>query len=258
MRRLGHVRGSFSAIILCLSSACSSAQSDNSQVQIEEVILTNVNSLSVSAQDQLRSSLEGQTFTRNELSEVSNRVKDAYQQEGFFQVKVAEQQVTDLGGEPLHHVSVTVPIASEGRRFTLATITFINNKQFSTDQLRSAFPINDGDVFDTAKIRAGLGAIRVIYGDQGFVTFTPVPDTQVTESAGTVSLVVDLDEGKRFVYGKLGSFTNVPPTMASKVRDFWREHEGQPYRPNEWREFINSAFADERHIPGCGNIRLDY
>lgn len=256
MEHVYHLRGACLAAIVCLFCASLPAQSVSSQVQIENLILSNAGDLSVSAQDQLKNSLEGRTFGRNELGEISDKVKDVYQQEGFFQVKIGEQQVTDLGGEPLHHVSVTVPIASEGRRYYLATITFKGNKEFTSDQLRNSFQMNDGDIFDSAKIRSGLDAMRVVYNERGFINFTPVPDTQVNESRGTVSLVVDMDEGKQFVYGKFGTFYNVPPTIAQKVRAFWQQHQGQTFRPDEWNSFVNTLLSSEKNLPDCSNTRL--
>lgn len=68
---------------------------------------------------------------------------------------------------------------------------------FPAGELRPQFPIAAGEIFNTAKIRQGLDALRKTYASNGYVDFTPVPVTIVDDKDRTVSLQIDLQEGPR-------------------------------------------------------------
>jgi Surface antigen variable number repeat len=62
----------------------------------------------------------------------------------------------------------------------------------------TCFPIKNGDVFDRAAIAKGLENLRLAYGEFGYVNFTSVPETQFNNEGQTISLNIDMDEGKQF------------------------------------------------------------
>src|SRR5262249_42085247 len=101
--------------------------------------------------------LFARTFDSSKLQEDAERVRQAYQEHGYFKVIVADPQ-TQLrdkpGGftfiPPFHKgagkaMDLTLPI-EEGEKFKLKAINFKNNKAIlNTALLRSLFPIKDGD-----------------------------------------------------------------------------------------------------------------
>ena len=93
---------------------------------------------------------------------------------------------------------ITIPV-EEGQRYRLKDITFTGNKAVkNTQALRSLFKIKDGDVFDTEAIRKGLESLRKAYAALGYINFTPVPNTDADDEKRTISLRIDVDEGKQF------------------------------------------------------------
>jgi outer membrane protein assembly factor BamA len=64
--------------------------------------------------------------------------------------------------------------------------------------LRSLFPMHEGDLFSRAAVGEGLGNLRNAYSQSGYVNFTSIPNTQIDESTRTISLAIDMDEGKQF------------------------------------------------------------
>lgn len=66
---------------------------------------------------------------------------------------------------------------------------------------------------DSIALRLAKGSITcaLLIANWGFINFTPIPNTQVDESALTISLVIDFDEGKRFY---VSSALSVSTTMS--------------------------------------------
>src|SRR5436853_237305 len=58
--------------------------------------------------------------------------------------------------------------------------------------------IFEGDVYDRVGIAKGLENLRLAYGEFGYVNFTAVPETQFHDERQTISMNIDVDEGKQF------------------------------------------------------------
>ena len=131
-------------------------------------------------------------------SEVAERVRQSWQDRGYFKV-TARADAHLLTSSPVNgQIAVAVHI-EEGQQYRLEEIRFKNNRAITNVQaLRSLFPINDGDVFDRAAIAKGLENLRFAYGEFGYVNLTSVPNTRFNEKQQTISLDIDMDEGKQF------------------------------------------------------------
>ena len=68
----------------------------------------------------------------------------------------------------------------------------------SAEQLRSEFPITDNEIFSRDKVTSGLENLRKLYGKYGYINFSPAPSTEIDEINKTISLTIDIDEGKPF------------------------------------------------------------
>jgi|ERR1017187_2577165 hypothetical protein len=76
---------------------------------------------------------------------------------------------------------------------------FGNNRAISNEKfLRDLFPLKDGEIFSRKEIAKGLDNLRFAYGQLGYVNFTAIPNTRINEEGQTISLEVDVDEGKQF------------------------------------------------------------
>ncbi len=104
-----------------------------------------------------------------------------------------------LTSRPLEsRIAVSLQV-HEGQQYRLGGITFKNNRAIRSEQvLRSLFAIKDGDVFNVAQVSEGLEKLNAAYRQFGYINFTSVPDTRFNEEDQTISLDVDLDEGKQF------------------------------------------------------------
>jgi len=157
--------------------------------------------------------LEGlfaKTYDATKLEEDTERVRDAYQNQGYFKVTIQDPktEIHDTGSKGFHipligkgpgkAVDITMQV-EEGDRYKLGRITFKNNKAINNvAALRAQFPIKDGDTFSREKVGKGLENLRKAYGSLGYINFTSVPSPTFDEDKKLIFLDIDVDEGKQF------------------------------------------------------------
>ena len=188
--------------------------------------------------------LMARTYDATKLTEDAERVRMAYQHKGYFKALVQDPktQIRDSRSSLLHlpgvqkpgkRVDITVPI-EEGERYRLAGIKFSGNKAITNTQfLRRLFDMKDGDIFDTELVRKGLENLRKAYGELGYINFTPVPDTKIDEEKKSISLDIDLDEGKPFYVRRI-EFSGNTTTRDKVIRRELAVEEGQVYNSRLW------------------------
>ncbi len=185
------------------------------------------------------------TYDATKLDEDTERVRNEYQNRGYFKVIVNQPktQIHDTGHKGFHipliqagpgkAVDITMPI-EEGDRYTLGSITFKNNKAVSNVKaLRGLFPIKDGDVFSRDKIAKGLENLRKAYGEQGYINFTSVPETRFDDDKKLIFLDVDVDEGKQFYVRRI-EFVGNTTTRDKVIRREIALEEGNIYNSRLW------------------------
>ena len=188
--------------------------------------------------------LFARTYDSTKLTEDAERVRYYYQTKGYFKALVGDPktQIHDTSGvkwyfpfksSPGKAVDIAIPV-EEGQRYRLKEITFSGNKAIKdTRALRTLFKIKDGDVFDTEAIRKGLEALRKAYAQFGYINFTPVPNTDADDEKHTISLRIDLDEGKQFYVRRI-EFQGNTTTRDKVIRRELALEEGQVYNGNLW------------------------
>jgi outer membrane protein insertion porin family len=185
------------------------------------------------------------TYDATKLEEDTERVRNEYQNRGFFKVLVQDPktEIHDTGHQGFHvplvqkgpgkAVDITMPI-EEGDRYKLASITFKNNKAITnTKALRALFPIKDGDIFSREKVGKGLENLRKAYGEFGYINFTSVPDTKFDDEKKLIFLEIDVDEGKQFYVRRI-EFQGNTTTRDKVIRREIALEEGQVYNSRLW------------------------
>lgn len=168
------------------------------------------------------------------LLEVKGRLADAWRHRGYFEQKLNVEE-HELGrNAQVIDVGLTVHVDA-GRQYRLEEIHFLNSKQFSAEQLRRAFPIHAGNVFDTHKIQKGLENLRKLYGGVGFINFIAVPDTRINLERRRISLNIDMVEGKQFHISNV-SVVGLDSKLASRLLE---------QSKLRTREIFNSAKLDD-------------
>ncbi|HYA26004.1 MAG TPA: outer membrane protein assembly factor BamA [Terriglobales bacterium] len=189
--------------------------------------------------------LFSRTYDATKLDEDTERVRQEFQNRGYFKVVVneAKTNIHDTGHKGFHipliqagpgkAVDITMPI-EEGDKYRLGEITFKGNKAIqNTQALRALFPIKDGDVFDRSKIGKGLEALGKAYGQYGYINFTSVPDTRFDEDKKLIFIDIDVDEGKQFYVRRI-EFQGNTTTRDKVIRREIVLEEGQVYNQQLW------------------------
>jgi outer membrane protein insertion porin family len=185
------------------------------------------------------------TYDATKLDEDTERVRNEYQNRGYFKVIVNQPktQIHDTGHAGTHipllqsgpgkAVDITMPI-EEGDRYTLGGITFKNNKAVQNIKaLRNLFPIKDGDIFSKEKVAKGLENLRKAYGELGYINFTSIPDTRFDDEKKQIFLDIDVDEGKQFYVRRI-EFQGNTTTRDKVIRREIALEEGNVYNSRLW------------------------
>jgi len=189
--------------------------------------------------------LFARTYDATKLEEDTERVRNEFQNRGYFKAGVSEPKtvIHDSGHKGFHipllqagpgkAVDITLAI-DEGEQYRLGEITFKGNKALNNAKaLRALFPIKDGDVFDRSKIAKGLESLQKAYGQFGYINFTSVPDTRFDEDKKLIYIDIDVDEGKQFYVRRI-EFQGNTTTRDKVIRREILLEEGSVYNQQLW------------------------
>jgi outer membrane translocation and assembly module TamA len=187
--------------------ACSSPpvpvhkQSSTVQVTIAELTFNGDMQMPIEDRDKLSTSLQQQTFS-GEVDGVKDQILEtvrvAWQNHGYFNVHV-QGDAKVLTRTPFSHAIAVTVLVDEGVQYRLEKITFNGNQEVSDlEALRRQFPLQDGDIFTRNAVSQGLENLRFAYLQLGHLNFTSIPNTEFDQDSQTVSLAIDIDEGKKF------------------------------------------------------------
>jgi len=187
--------------------------------------------------------LFAKTFDSSKLEEDSERVRQAYRDKGYANAAVEEPQthIRDEGGlnwftfrpRKGKRIDIMMPI-EEGGRYRLGTITFSGNTEGrNLKALRATFPLKDGDWFSATMVEKGLDNLKKAYGSMGYINFGAVPKITYDDQKKTVSLDIDIDEGKQFYVSRI-EFQGNTVTRDRVIRRELLLQEGQVYNSQLW------------------------
>ena len=188
------------------------------------------------------------TFDATKLEEDKERVRDAYQQQGFFEAKVLDEslKVRDVGGpmgqihlplikenKPGKAEDITLPV-EEGRKYYLAKLDFTGVKLFrSPDFLGRLFQMQTGSAFSTEKLRNGLKNLTKVYSQFGYIDYVGEPQIDVVPNTDKINLTMNVDEGKQFFVRRI-DFTGNTTTRDKVIRRELLIDEGDVYNSSLW------------------------
>jgi outer membrane protein insertion porin family len=187
--------------------------------------------------------LFAKTFDASKLEEDAERVRQAYRDKGYFKAEYEEPQthIRDEGGLSLFtfrprkgkRIDIRIPL-EEGERYRLAGITFTGNKAVTNVKaLRAQFAMKDGDYFNSSLVGKGIENLRKAYGTLGYINFTPVPVPAVDEAKKTVTMNIEIDEGKQFNVSRI-EFQGNTVTRDRVIRRELLLEEGNVYNSHLW------------------------
>ena len=216
--------------VLLATAALAQQSQPQGKLVIRSLTLSGNTVLTASDQQHLLHDVNIHANDLSDLGQIGDRILVEYQNRGYFKAIVHDPDihvVRTLPHQEIVDISVRV---EEGRRYRLGDIRFKGATVFSAKSLRSSFLINSGDIFDRKRLADGLDRLRQIYGRAGYPNFTSVPDTQIDERQGVISLLINIDEGMQFHWGSLTVRGDAAdPQAKQKLLTAWKPHEGAIY-----------------------------
>jgi outer membrane protein assembly factor BamA len=139
---------------------------------------------------------------------------------------------------------VTVKV-KQGTQYRLGEIHIQKATIFPSTRLRNLFSLRRGEIFNVGKIVEGLEDLRKLYETKGYVNFAAVPEESIDESRRTIDLVVDVDEGKPYNFGKLYLDGVEPYAGAGQaLLNSWKTLEGKRYNSLELQHWLLAHHLD--------------
>jgi outer membrane protein insertion porin family len=190
------------------------------------------------------------TYDREKLSEdLEIGIRGLYRDNGYYKATVGEPVLENIDtqsyrlGVPLtghthgKAVNITIPI-EEGQRFRMGTLKIVSSDpdkalSLKVDALKGAFPLKQGDIFSTEKVRKALETYGKIYGEYGFIDFTPEPDTEVDDANKIINLTLRFDEQKQYFIRRI-DFSGNTTTRDKVIRRELMLDEGQLFNKRLW------------------------
>jgi hypothetical protein len=191
----------------------------------------------------------------NLADEAAERVRVAYQNQGYFKVQVSAKSLKLATDSPQYEIVIHVD--ATGKQYRLGELGIIKAASFSTQQLRDLFPIQRGEIFSREKFANGLEQLRLLYGSQGYVNMTSVPNTELDDDNGIANLTVDVDEGKQFRLHQV-EILGLDPQAKAQLSNALPLKPGNIFSQKEWDAWWINYFKDPNNPrPGTANQRLN-
>ncbi len=173
--------------------------------------------------------------------EAAERVRAAYQDNGYFKVQVAGELIPAPKSNADRRVAIVVRVLDAGQQYRLRDLRWKSMTAFSEQQLLDLMPIHPGEIFSRSKIAKGLEEARKLYQSHGYLNFVSLPNTVIDEATRSIALEIDVDEGGAFHWGDLHA-EGMDETDKRELLRGWESVRGKVYASNP-RQALDEFFA---------------
>lgn len=191
------------------------------------------------------------TYNATKVQEDLERVRELYQQHGYYRVIVRPPESRYRGTKPWLPLR-TMPwwfksgkavdmriVLDEGPRYRMGELTILNatgdvkDLFFDVFLLRNGFPLHKGDLFNVTKIREALENYKKLYGQFGFINMTPLPGTDIDDDARVIDITLEIEENKQFFVHRIDFMGNTT-TRDKVIRRQLLLDEGSMFNSRLW------------------------
>ncbi len=217
--------------LACLSLAaraqCGKDHRDDPKagILVTDFAITGTQTVSATELAGMTGELTGNCFN-DDSEEMGERVRALFQNRGYFLVEVKSVKLKP--GDPLgipKPVTMEADVA-EGPKFRVGEITFVKNRAFTAERLRSEFPLKTGAVFERERVASGIEGLRKVYGKTGYLDYFAIPETTPGANA-TMNLNLTIEEGPQYRLDKV-EFVG-KKEMISRLQVQWKLEVGSAY-----------------------------
>jgi outer membrane protein assembly factor BamA len=171
-----------------------------------------------------------------------------YRERGYLKVSCAPPQPKVVKApdaessdnkQPLTFVDVTFLI-TPGIQYKLTRWQWSGDKEIPVDALSPLLHAKVGQTANTVQLEDDLRAVRDLYGSRGFVTATIKANAQFEDAAGTVTYLLEVNEGAVYHMGEL-EFRGIDNNLTARLRSIWKLRPGDVYDASYLKEFLPQA-----------------
>ena len=183
---------------------------------------------------------------------LDSAVRPLYDARGRIRVaftKVTVEKATDVQG-----LAVKV-VVDEGGTYDLGDVHIQGAPHFETAKLFKAAKFKTGDLADFGEIGKGVDRIKSVLAHQGYMRNDVQIVRKIDDAKKTVSLVLRIDEGVQFLFGKL-QIEGLDLNGESAIRKMWTHQEGTPYNP-EYPDYFLKHVHEEGMFDNLGETRAE-
>ncbi len=119
------------------------------------------------------------------------RIKAAYHDKGYQDVKVKPAQVTLVKDK---YLDIVIEI-DEGPLYTVGTVKVSGDLMFPEDKLLPLVKLQPGDIFSRAELRDSILALTDLYADKGYAYANVTPLTNKDKKHHVIDLNLEVEQG---------------------------------------------------------------
>jgi len=192
------------------------------------------------------------TFDRPKLDEdLEVGIRGLYQNNGYFRVdvNVASTKTVDvnragipgpwpgIGSKHEKATNITITI-DEGEQYRMGKLSFRSADPdeglvIKPEFLATVFPMKSGEIFSTDKLRKAFDNYKKLYGQYGYIDFTPTPDFDIDDPRKTINLALVFDQQKQYYVRRI-EFSGNTTTRDKVIRRELLLDEGQVFNNHLW------------------------
>ena len=206
-------------------------------VRINKLVIES-NSLPDADRERIVRSFQQKRYPED-VDEFRERIRQALRDLGYFKAAVDEPTFAfPTKGRGIANVTVKV---KPGVQYRLGEIRFRRATVFPAAQLRDVFSQRSGDLFSATKFSRDLDDLRKLYGTRGYVNMVAAPVVASDESRRIIDIVVEVDEGEAYDFGRLYLQGVEPyPGAGKALLDSWKPLESKRFNSLELERWLQA------------------
>jgi Surface antigen variable number repeat len=210
-------------------------------VRINKLVIEST-SLPDADRERIIRSFQQKRYPKDE-DEFRERIREALRDLGYFKT-VVDEPTFAFPTKGIGIANVTVKV-KPGAQYRLGEIRFQRATVFPAAQLRDVFSQRNGELFSATRFSRGLEDLRKLYSTRGYVNMVANPVPSVDESRRIIDLVLEVDEGQPFDFGRLYLEGVEPhPGSGKALLDSWKPLEGRRYNPVDLQHWLLANHFD--------------
>jgi outer membrane protein insertion porin family len=179
-------------------------------------------------------------------------IRPLYEARGYIRVSFPKIIAEKSKEKEVDGVSVTVTV-DEGPVYKLGEVRLAGVAASEMTELKDLAKWKSGEVANFDEIKAGIERVQRRYRNTGYLHVASKVDRAVDDKEHTVDLVVTVQPGAQFTFGKL-DVKGLDLIGEPAVRKMWGEKSGKPFDP----EFPDAFLKDVRDQAMFDNLGKTY